>query len=324
MAVTTYRWDDASAPQLGSTGDGKAELIRILKACLVDGYGAKAAAGWTVPFINVNEELAAFRNATTGGGSGTYFAFDEQNGYNIQAAQIRGYKNMSAVSTGTDPFPNSAQIGGAGMSIKKMVNNTPNDGSNGLAWIVVADQFSCHLFISPSSANTDYFSYTFFGDIISFQANDSNKGYLWSSGVTSNETTNWSETSMVQSDISGTTVGHYIARDITGLKVSQNAGVSSDMSLIDGKLGRGDTRYHTFPNPVDGNLIVSNVFVHEPTVLRGKIPGMKAACHNAPFSNLSTHVGDGDLAGKTFTVFNIGQGNDFAQVMIETSDTWYT
>jgi hypothetical protein len=51
---TVYRWDDPGAPDLNAimpTNNDKNKLFihTVLKACLVDGYGSKAAAGWTMP-----------------------------------------------------------------------------------------------------------------------------------------------------------------------------------------------------------------------------------------------------------------------------------
>lgn len=51
---TVYRWDDPGAPDLSAlhTTNDERDLMyfhTVLKACLVTGYGAKAAAGWTMP-----------------------------------------------------------------------------------------------------------------------------------------------------------------------------------------------------------------------------------------------------------------------------------
>lgn len=51
---TIYRWDDAGSPDLDGLMPSTADKQRlwmhtILKSCLVDGYGDKAAAGWTMP-----------------------------------------------------------------------------------------------------------------------------------------------------------------------------------------------------------------------------------------------------------------------------------
>lgn len=67
--VTVYRWDDASAPQITNDSRKPSDVMKIMKACLVDGYGSKPGAGWSV----VEDQIAAaapyasFRNAGTGG-----------------------------------------------------------------------------------------------------------------------------------------------------------------------------------------------------------------------------------------------------------------
>jgi hypothetical protein len=63
---TVYKWTDTDAPLFSSTSsyDGHRALISILKACLVDGYGSKSAAGWTLERWDetTNGERAAFSN----------------------------------------------------------------------------------------------------------------------------------------------------------------------------------------------------------------------------------------------------------------------
>ncbi|WP_412522072.1 hypothetical protein [Shewanella algae] len=62
LPVTVYRWDDPGAPQFSNRS--AADWINILRKCLVDGYGNKAPAGWSVAFDNsVNDEIA-FRTAS--------------------------------------------------------------------------------------------------------------------------------------------------------------------------------------------------------------------------------------------------------------------
>ena len=51
MTVRIYKSTDSGAPTL--TGQAFS-LISLLLACLVDGYGSKAAAGWTKPYTGTN------------------------------------------------------------------------------------------------------------------------------------------------------------------------------------------------------------------------------------------------------------------------------
>jgi hypothetical protein len=62
---TVYRWDDPGAPDLNAimpTSADKNKLLihTILKACLVDGYGTKSAAGWTMPLEEIVSDSCRF------------------------------------------------------------------------------------------------------------------------------------------------------------------------------------------------------------------------------------------------------------------------
>jgi hypothetical protein len=71
---TVYRWDDAGAPSNPASNnayDRSALVGQILKTCLVDGYGAKAAAGWVAhdvawPTSSQNGRII-FENASQSG-----------------------------------------------------------------------------------------------------------------------------------------------------------------------------------------------------------------------------------------------------------------
>lgn len=56
MAYKVYSYGDVGAPAVLLPASGgmasRTEMIQILDACLVNGYGSKAAAGWTKPFTS--------------------------------------------------------------------------------------------------------------------------------------------------------------------------------------------------------------------------------------------------------------------------------
>lgn len=68
---TVYKWTDADAPMPETYGSsshyGQKYFLEILKACLVDGYGTKPAAGWTLEHWDETED--AYR-AGFGNGNG--------------------------------------------------------------------------------------------------------------------------------------------------------------------------------------------------------------------------------------------------------------
>src|SRR6478609_9197278 len=103
MTMRVYRWDDSSAPTLSASNGA---LITVLDAVLVNGYGSKTAAGWTKAFSGTN--LAAYLQGS--GSNGRYLRVDNSTSDNFP--RLRGFKAMSAISTGTDGFPLDAQVSG--------------------------------------------------------------------------------------------------------------------------------------------------------------------------------------------------------------------
>ncbi|MGI2222360.1 hypothetical protein [Shewanella oncorhynchi] len=68
LPVTVYRNTDAGAPVGMPTKPS--DWLKILKACLVDGFGTKASLGWTLDFGSLAELKMVFRNSVADGGSG--------------------------------------------------------------------------------------------------------------------------------------------------------------------------------------------------------------------------------------------------------------
>lgn len=157
-----YRWDDTSAP----TARGEMEsLIDILTACLVDGYGTKAAAGWTKPYENGAGTIAAFRNNPITG-TGFYLQVDSTVGATYSHV-LRGFESMSSESAGALPFYSGdevAQTSGA--------TNTTT-----YPWILIADDrafyFICWYNVTSVTNSTNYTSNTFFGDLVNNDPADS-------------------------------------------------------------------------------------------------------------------------------------------------------
>ena len=156
MAYTEYRSSDGSAPVLSGQAGA---LYAILKACLVDGYGAKAAAGWTEEFSGTNKGVLRpshgnrFRCRVDDTGTTT--------------ARIRGYESMSDVDTGTGEFPTDAQVSG-GMYIGK----SSTADSTARPWIVFADGKRFILFVAYQAGQTGAFGHTVFGDLAGVSAAD--------------------------------------------------------------------------------------------------------------------------------------------------------
>ncbi|WP_137225795.1 hypothetical protein [Shewanella sp. MEBiC00475] len=78
LPVTVYRWDDVGAPQL--VDRKPSEFIGILKKCLVDGYGTKQPAGWSVAFESASSDQIVFTNDPTKGTGSSVKLYGLNNG----------------------------------------------------------------------------------------------------------------------------------------------------------------------------------------------------------------------------------------------------
>lgn len=155
--VTVYRWDDPGAPQIGS-GDLWPGILNILKKCLVEGYGTKAAAGWTVEYEDVPGNKCVFRNDPTEG-SGGYVQFQRQNNTNI-------WYKAATFMLDIDQFTNS------GFMSSTTLSTTFNNGK----WFLIASKTGFYLNFFPSNETTYSSGYggntIFCGDFVSFIKND--------------------------------------------------------------------------------------------------------------------------------------------------------
>ena len=307
MTVRVYRSTDASAPVLSGT---TSSLIDMLHACLVVGYGAISAAGWTRSFFDDPNDVAVFRQ---GGGSSMYLRVGDKGpgAGTFKEARAVGYETMSGVDTGTGPFPTAAQLA-VGVIIRK---STTADAT-ARAWTLVASERLFFLFtFTGDTANTaSVFS---FGDVKSFKPSD-----VYNCRIAGRSTENagfaTGESAVtLSSAYSGVLSGTYLARSYTGVGGSISAGQTADYFTAP-QTAIGGTGGVAYPSPVDGGLLMVPVGSHEVSNHRGVLPGLWAPLHANAFSAGDTIAGAGGLLGRTFeNVLTVG-----GQVLVETSNTW--
>jgi hypothetical protein len=141
MTVRVYSHTDAGAPLLSGT---VGSLIGVLDACLVNGYGSKAAAGWTKPFSGTNKA------AYLPGGilpSKVYLRVDDAGALTAEDSRMRGYSILVDVDTGSEEFPTVAQRAN-GLFFKK--SSTADAVAR--PWIVVADERTFYIVSGYSSS----------------------------------------------------------------------------------------------------------------------------------------------------------------------------
>ena len=177
MAVRLFRSTDASAPALSNSNAGS--LITILRACLVEGFGTRTSAGWTMPFSDLPNNKAAFQSV-----SGDCIQIDDNSDY--RWASALGFKTMSALDTGTEQYPNSDQVG-AGNEYRVYKRYSSDVSTSN--WAVIASDNWFYFINHQKTTSPSYPAGFFFGDYDcvnpSFTENNILTGYLVSQTDTS-------------------------------------------------------------------------------------------------------------------------------------------
>jgi hypothetical protein len=293
---TIYRSTDASAPVL--TGEvGK--LIALLKACLVDGYGALPAAGWSRPYSS-GTDYAAFQVAASSGSDALLWVNDT----NAQMARVVGYKSMSAILVGTNPFPTETQFS-AGLYCRKSVAAS----ATARPWILIASGTFFMLIIAGNQTVFGNFdggdSNLAFGDLLPALSGDGYHAIIAAGTDTSTTSTTATTTRQVLPLLGTTPVGHYLAASYTqtGGSITLNKRATGVLAqAISGVSGAA------YPEPCSGGLHISRVAVTESSLAtRGYIPGLWALGHAyTSFTNFDTFSGNASLSGKYFIIVKTG------------------
>ncbi len=180
MVARLYSWDDAGALVLDSvTGSGS--LLNILRACLVDGYGTRTDAGWTMPFSDLINNVGCFK---PGNGDNVHLRIDDD--YTYRYALVRGYAGMTDHSTGSGEWPTNDQIEkvDAKLSVGKRLKNTAGYER----WHVIATE-GWFYYWSPDMLRSTPSGF-FFGKMETFNPNHVNNYLLTANAVDSNLTPN--------------------------------------------------------------------------------------------------------------------------------------
>ena len=314
MPVTVYRSTDASAPLLSNTNGS---LIAVMKACLVDGYGSKAAAGWTAPYTGTN--LIAFKEGA-GGNNRFLRVFDGRaDAFTSRVIKVRAYENMTAISTGTGPCPTTGQLGGNGATLSYFYAGrvAPNP-----SWVMVATSSFFHLLVESGDGGM-YPEYMAFGAFFSDLPGDTFNNVLIAGPVDGGGWGGYMDP--------GHPYGVWVMRSDTGALGAVQAGFYSDVRtthiITSGCFGTGSAK-NPYPDRVRGGLLQSQPSLVCGGYRRGRVPGLWET-HHLPAEiggHRTTWSGaSGLLAGRQFQMFGglavvmIGEN---AHVTLELSDTW--
>lgn len=305
---TQYAYTDASAPVLNKATAGS--LTALYDAVLVNGYGAKAAAGWTKPFSSTN--IGVYQ--APGGVQHYYQVIDNTTA--VQAS-LFGFETMSAFNTGTGQFPTNAQLS---------TSSIPKGGAaDPQQWFMFADSRSA-IFVAEGYGTGTGFAGVYFGEIFALQSGDT-----FRSLVKTHNSIGGSNDFLgaISAAISSTTANAFMPRGYSGVGTSVQMSVTGDNA----KSGAATVLKGIvpFPNPEEGGLYLSPLWVADPTTspannVRGRMRGFWHCLHaNTSINHLQTFTGIGDLAGKTFIAIKPqGDASSSGTFIIETSATLET
>lgn len=315
MPVTVYKSTDVGAPSLPGTSGS---TCTVLDACLVNGYGAKAAAGWAIAFTGANKRI--YRPPT--GLLRSYLRVQDDAPRaapfnNAFEARITCSEGATTVDTQTGKFPATTN----GVILQKTSDGTAKP------WIVIADDRTAYMFVQSGDYGLGWASFTA-GEYYSTRSGgDSFNGLLIGNNTETIAATPaqapGNENLPKLSAFTAQLAGHFVPRSwgqqgpqTANTQVGKHGNAAHSASNLMGLM--------QYPNPFDAGLYLSQVWIHEITglLVRGRMRGFWHCLH--PASTLKdgdTWSGTGALAGKTFLAIGPvpdGQGT----FVMETSDTW--
>lgn len=295
VAPTIYRSTDASAPTC--TGE-PGKLIALLKACLVTGYGAQPAAGWTEEYVATNYSVLR-----QGGGLQHYLWINDTS---TQLSRVVGYVSMTGILDGTNPFFPEATFPG-GLYVRKSI--TANTVER--PWILFATDETFYLIIFGGSTTFGTYgggdAHFAFGQITSRLIGDERNSFIAAATDTSTTSTTATTNRQVFAAVGTTNPGHAVAAIYTQSGGGVNFTKRPQNNLfLQSASGNGGVPY---PDPVGGGLFLEPMIAQELSTqyVRGSLPGLWAVGHAyTNFSHFDTVQGSGALAGKEFLIVLTG------------------
>ena len=294
-APIIYRSDDPNAPVLAGV---RTSLVDIFTKCLVTGYGKKAPAGWTRPYVNAELTRASFRN-NPATGTGFHLMVNQATATSANRAYFRGYELMTSESAGSFPFGYSSEI---------TISYT--EDAKARPWVLVATDAWFYFFgyngLTSMPTNSSLLTSGWlgngplvaFGDFDSILADDAYNCMLFiNTPAVPNVAFGCSAGAAVSA-----IAGHYVARAASGasgeLAVAVHVAAPGSDNVNNSM--NGACPAYTGPS----SLLVSKALINNgaANTARGFLPGLVVPLHPAPFEHLSTvSLADGhDYCAVTF------------------------
>lgn len=224
-----------------------------------------AAAGWNKPFSGTG--LAVYKSASIAAHGQFLRVADTTAEY----ARAIGYEKMTAVSTGTGPFPTSAQVSGGYYWGK----NEETSGTNAVPWVFASDGRMFYIFPQASfflySGTSRSFSPIAFGDLIP----ESPAGDPFATVVVGSPDSHWAgygpAYAFARNEVNGMAA---TPRASSGAGTSVRGATIAELNLDNN--GGGSAYTPIFPNSISGAIPMGRV-IHKDVVTefpRAAFPGL--------------------------------------------------
>lgn len=311
--VRVYKSTDTSAPVLtGQVGS----LVALLDACLVNGYGSSTAAGWTKPYTATNKAVFYM-------GAGTPRMYLDVDDSGAQEARLVGYESMSAVATGTGPFPTAAQQSG-GLYMRK----SSTADATARPWLLIACERALYLFVPTAQATYGATAATdmamAFGAFPSYKSGDAYNCFINAQVATGSAGARIAQVTGAAGSSFAATSGIFVPRAYTQIGASLAVSKIVPGTTTGTPMGAYGGAY---PDPVTGGFRLARVLICEPdgsanVVERGYMPGFWGVIHNLPAAFYDTFGGSGALAGKSFILPPVYQNGTVGRGALEYAGSW--
>lgn len=322
-APTIFSSSDASAPTLsGTAGD----FVNLLDKCLSDGYGAKSALGWTKSFTASNKRV--YKQPA---GSALYLDVDDSGASATGGAReaiCRGYEVMTAVATGTNPFPTIAQ---AGAAVGTVWRKSSTADATTRSWVLIGDDQGFYFFCQ-SGDSAGVYTLHGFGDIYSNVSGDAYKSFIMGRSVGLATALSSHEGGQHIGAVSTGSAGHWICRNYTGLGASTRMAKIGDGSMQNSVAAINMAGVLSFPNGADGGAYISPLRVLDGSTpgttiagqfnMRGRMRGLWHLPYAVgSFADQDVLPGIGEYAGRSFLVFTPVMGTTAAGALVAVETT---
>lgn len=322
---TVYSSTDASAPTITGVAGS---LTTALDAILVNGYGAKAAAGWSIAYTATNRRVYL----QGAGSSGCYFRVRDDAGGTggAKEAIIYGAEAMSDVNTVVSGrFPAVAQS--ALTDNGQIIRKSATADATARAWVAFADSRTIYLFVITGDTVNVYFN-AFFGDSYSLVSSDTFRAVIGARSVENNvATTGFSDIASYSTSLYNMVAGStaaYRQRNFSGVggstAIARCGGPWGTVSGAQQLSGQGGLGY---PNGANGGLLLDRAKMVDFTTgsvstYVGWFRGLWIPAHaGSNFVDGDLFSGTGDLAGRSFRVVRGLGGATSHAIVLEVSAT---